>query len=31
MLADEGGQPVELRAPEAAALVKADGVEPELG
>src|SRR5262245_4773354 len=31
MLADEGGHPVELRAPEAAALVKADGVEPELG
>ena len=25
MLADEGGDPVELRASEAAALVKADG------
>ena len=31
MLADEGGHPVELRTPEAAALVEADGVEPELG
>jgi len=31
VLADEGGYPVELRTPEAAALVESDGVEPELG
>ena len=31
MVADERGHPVELRAPEAAALVEADGIEPELG
>ena len=31
MIADEPGHPVELRTPEAAALVEADGIEPELG
>ena len=31
MLADKRRDPVQLRAPEAAALVEADGVEPELG
>ena len=31
MFADERGHPVELRASEAAALVAADGIKPELG
>ena len=31
MFADERGHPVELRASEAAALVEADGIKPELG
>ena len=31
MLADERGDPVELRTPEASALVEADRIEPELG
>ena|SRR5215207_8432709 len=31
VLADEGGHPVKFRTPEAAALVQADGIEPELG
>ena len=31
MLADEAGHPVQFCAPEAAALVEAHGVEPELG
>lgn len=31
VLADEGCHPVEFRPPEAAALVEADGIKPELG
>ena len=31
MVADERGHPVELRTPETAALVEADGFEPEIG